>query len=92
MNAIACFACSGVSGLPWWLGSWIRSWIGQPFTVFEMMTLPGLIPNGYLNTESIAATQAFWQRLGLLQTTVEPEKIVDHGYMDYALDVLGRLP
>src|SRR4051812_1964974 len=60
--------------------------------VFEMMTLPGLNPNGYLNTESIVATQAFWQRLGLLQATVEPEQLVDHGYMDYALGVLGRLP
>jgi NitT/TauT family transport system substrate-binding protein len=60
--------------------------------VFEGMTLPGLNPNGYLNTDSIVATQAFWQRQGLLQTTVEPERIVDHRYMDYALDVLGRLP
>jgi hypothetical protein len=32
------------------------------------------------------------QRRGLLQATVEPERIADHGYMDYALAVLGRLP
>jgi len=60
--------------------------------VFETMTVPGLNPNGYLNKESIAATETFWQRLGLLQTTIDPDQLVDNRYVDYALEVLGRSP
>jgi NitT/TauT family transport system substrate-binding protein len=58
--------------------------------VFEQMTLPGLNPNGYLNLESIMATQQFWLRQGLMPAVVPAEQFVDHRYVDYALGVLGR--
>lgn len=51
---------------------------------------PGLNPNGYMNLESITATQEFWKRRDLLQTTLPPEQMVDHSYVDAALEVLGR--
>ena len=60
--------------------------------IFETMTVPGLNPNGYLNAESIVATQALWRRLGILQATLEPSQFVDNSYMDYALSVRGRAP
>jgi NitT/TauT family transport system substrate-binding protein len=58
--------------------------------ILNAIVPPGLNPNGYMNVESIMATQEFWRARDLLQTTLPVERMVDHSYVDHALGVLGR--
>jgi NitT/TauT family transport system substrate-binding protein len=58
--------------------------------ILNAIVPPGLNPNGYMNVESIMATQEFWRARDLLQTALPAERMVDHSYVDAALGVLGR--
>jgi NitT/TauT family transport system substrate-binding protein len=60
--------------------------------LYDRMVLPGLNPNGTMNTESLAADQDYFLSTGDQQQRVELSQLVDHQFADYAVQVLGRYP
>jgi ABC-type nitrate/sulfonate/bicarbonate transport system substrate-binding protein len=59
-------------------------------TLVERMTPVGLNPDGYINMESFAADVEWWTSQGFIKTRVEPAAVVDHSFVDYAIERLGR--
>jgi NitT/TauT family transport system substrate-binding protein len=53
------------------------------------MAPTGSSPDGHLNLQSIAESQAYFQKLGLVQNTPAPETLVDTSYAQAAVKVIG---
>jgi NitT/TauT family transport system substrate-binding protein len=53
------------------------------------MAPTGSSPDGQLNLQSIAESQAYFQKLGLVQNTPAPETLVDTSYAQAAVKVIG---
>jgi NitT/TauT family transport system substrate-binding protein len=49
-------------------------------------------PDGYINTAAFADDVAWWFDHGYTRTRVDPAQIVDHSFVDYAIERLGRSP
>src|SRR5438067_6072115 len=63
---------------------------GVDWALVERMTPVGLNSDGYINLESFAADVDWWTAQGFVKTRVEPSQIVDHSFVDYAIERLGR--
>jgi NitT/TauT family transport system substrate-binding protein len=51
-----------------------------------------LNPDGYINTSAFADDVQWWFDRGYTRTHVDPTQIVDHSFVDYAIERLGRDP
>ena len=51
----------------------------------------GVQPDGTINVQSIADTQAYFQKLGLVQNPVELSKAVDTSFIQAAVKTLGSV-
>ncbi|HEY7060405.1 MAG TPA: ABC transporter substrate-binding protein [Chloroflexota bacterium] len=58
--------------------------------LYDRIVMPGLNPNGVVNTDSLAADQEFFLSTGDQQQRVPMDQIVDPQFADYAVQVLGR--
>ena len=58
--------------------------------LLERTTPPGLNPDGYINIQGFGDDIAWWANKGHLPAPVDPTLIVDHSFVDYALERLGR--
>jgi NitT/TauT family transport system substrate-binding protein len=56
------------------------------------MTPTGASPDGQLNLQSIAESQVYFQKLGLVQNTPAPETLVDTSFAQAAVKALGPGP
>jgi NitT/TauT family transport system substrate-binding protein len=56
------------------------------------MTPTGSSPDGQLNLQSIAESQAYFQKLGLVQNTPAPDTLVDTSFAQAAVRALGPGP
>ena len=52
----------------------------------------GVNPDGTVNVQSIADTQAYFQKLGLVQNPVDLSKAVDTSFVQAAVRTLGPGP
>jgi len=57
--------------------------------LYDKMVMPGLNPNGRVNIHALAAQQDWFLRKGSQKTRVELSKVVDHQYVDWAVQQLG---
>lgn len=57
--------------------------------VWATMYPPGTDLNGQLNVQSISDTQAYFQKLGLVQNPVDVSKVVDTSFTEAAVRTLG---
>jgi NitT/TauT family transport system substrate-binding protein len=57
--------------------------------LYERMVMPGLDPNGRIAVEHIRNDQEFWLSRGLQQTRINIDEVVDHRYVDAAVQALG---
>jgi NitT/TauT family transport system substrate-binding protein len=58
--------------------------------VVEAMTPVGLNPDGWINVDGLIADQQFYVEKGTVPTPVDIHQLVDHSYVEAALQVLGR--
>jgi NitT/TauT family transport system substrate-binding protein len=58
--------------------------------LMERMTPVGLNPDGYINLDSFAADVDWWTEQGFIKTRVNAADVVDHSFVDYAVQRLGR--
>jgi NitT/TauT family transport system substrate-binding protein len=56
------------------------------------MVPTGSSPDGKLNLQSIAESQAYFQKLGLVLNTPQPETLVDTSFTEAAVKTLGPGP
>jgi NitT/TauT family transport system substrate-binding protein len=66
-----------------------RSDIKDPQLWADMIPT-GSSPDGQLNLQSIAESQAYFQKLGLVLNTPQPETLVDTSFTEAAVKTLGR--
>ncbi|HZR98390.1 MAG TPA: ABC transporter substrate-binding protein [Chloroflexota bacterium] len=57
--------------------------------LYDRMVMPGLDPNGRMHVASIREDQEFWLSRGLQQTRLNVDDVVDHSYVDAAVQTLG---
>lgn len=62
----------------------------QDRTLFDDMRPAGLNPDGYIDLDSIARDVRWYADNGYMDRLIDVGTIVDHGFVDYALGVLGR--
>lgn len=53
-------------------------------------SMMGFNPNGYVNKESLAYDMAFYRSEGFMTENVNVDLLVDHSFIDYAVQRLGR--
>lgn len=58
--------------------------------LYDIMTIMGVDPNGYMNPKSIAADQDWYFGQGQMQQKVDLSKVVDGQFVDYAVERLGK--
>lgn len=58
-------------------------------TLYDKMVMPGLNPNGRVNIESLEQSQTWWVAKGSQQAKVDLSKVVDHQFVDWAVQQLG---
>jgi NitT/TauT family transport system substrate-binding protein len=58
--------------------------------LFERMVLPGIDPNGAVNTKSLEAAQSYFVTKGSQQKALEMSKVVDSSFADEAVKALGQ--
>ena len=47
-------------------------------------------PDGYINVQAFGDDVAWWYDHGYTKTRVDPTQVVDHSFVDYAIERLGR--
>jgi len=57
--------------------------------LYDRMVMPGLDPNGRMQVAQIRDDQEFWLSRGLQQARINVDEVVDHRYVDAAVQVLG---
>jgi hypothetical protein len=58
--------------------------------LYERMAPAGLNPDGYVNLRTFASDVQWWFDRGYMKTLVEPTQVIDHSFVDYAIERLGR--
>jgi NitT/TauT family transport system substrate-binding protein len=58
--------------------------------LFNIMAMPYLDGDGYVNLDSLRADQEILVALGYLNRVVPPTQFTDHSFVEYALQQLGR--
>ena len=58
-------------------------------SLYDKMVLSGLNPNGYINLDNLRADLDWYAARGLVPGGMDLSTIVDHQYVDYALQRLG---
>ena len=59
-------------------------------SIYKSITPTGMNPDGKVNIESLAADLAFYKEQGLVKADVKVQQIVDHSFVDKALQQLGH--
>jgi NitT/TauT family transport system substrate-binding protein len=62
----------------------------QDVSLFDDMRPAGLNPDGYLDLDSIARDVRWYTENGYLDRQIPVSSLVDHGFVDHAVGVLGR--
>jgi ABC-type nitrate/sulfonate/bicarbonate transport system substrate-binding protein len=57
--------------------------------LYERMAMPYFHPDGHINTADVQAQQDWYVSQGQVQQPINLARVVDNGYADYALSVLG---
>jgi NitT/TauT family transport system substrate-binding protein len=57
--------------------------------IYKSITPTGMNPDGKVNVDSLAADLAFYKEQGLVEADVKIEQIVDHSFVEVALQQLG---
>ena len=57
--------------------------------IYKSITPTGMNPDGKVNVDSLAADLAFYKEQGLVEADVKIEQIVDHSFVEAALQRLG---
>jgi NitT/TauT family transport system substrate-binding protein len=65
-----------------------HSTVKNPATI-EAMAPAGLNPTGRINVDSLVDDQRFYVEKGTVTTPIDMRDVVDHGYVEAALQVLG---
>ena len=58
--------------------------------LYERMIYPGLHPEGRVNADSIMQQQQFLHERGLVPNPVPVEQIIDHSFVEAALEIIGK--
>ena len=58
-------------------------------SIYKSITPTGMNPDGKVNIESLAADLAFYKEQGLIEANVKIEQIIDHSFVEKALQQLG---
>lgn len=58
-------------------------------SIYKSITPTGMNPDGKVNIESLAADHAFYKEQGLIEGNVKIDDIVDHSFVELALQHLG---
>jgi ABC-type nitrate/sulfonate/bicarbonate transport system substrate-binding protein len=69
-----------------------RTTVVKDPALLERIGPPGLNPDGYINMQAWAEDIEWWIRYGYVRTRVDPAQVVDHSFVDYAIERLGRYP
>jgi NitT/TauT family transport system substrate-binding protein len=59
--------------------------------LYDRMALHAVDPNGAVDPAIVAEVQDWFASKGVVQVKIDPERIVDRQYLDYALQRLGRI-
>jgi len=59
-------------------------------SIYKSITPTGMNPDGKVNIESLAADLAFYKEQGLIEANVKIEQIIDHSFVERALQQLGH--
>jgi NitT/TauT family transport system substrate-binding protein len=59
-------------------------------SIYKSITPTGMNPDGKVNIESLAADLAFYKEQGLIEANVRIEQIIDHSFVEKALQQLGH--
>jgi len=57
--------------------------------LYDKMAMPGINPNGRVNTDALAAQQNWFLSKGSQKSRVDLGKVIDHQYVDWAVQQLG---
>jgi NitT/TauT family transport system substrate-binding protein len=60
--------------------------------VLDRLAPVTLNPDGYINVQAFGDDVAWWYDHGYTRTRVDPAQVVDHSFVDYAIERLGRAP
>jgi NitT/TauT family transport system substrate-binding protein len=58
--------------------------------VLDRLAPVTLNPDGYINIQAFGDDVAWWYDHGYTRARVDPAQVVDHSYVDYAIERLGR--
>jgi NitT/TauT family transport system substrate-binding protein len=59
--------------------------------LYDRMVNAGMNPNGYIDLEMLEADQDWYAANGQVQTKVPVERLVDHSFVDKALEIIGKV-
>jgi NitT/TauT family transport system substrate-binding protein len=59
-------------------------------SIYKSITPTGMNPDGKVNIESLAADLAFYKEQSLIEANVKIEQIIDHSFVEKALQQLGQ--
>jgi NitT/TauT family transport system substrate-binding protein len=57
--------------------------------LYDKIVMPGLDPNGKVNTASLEESQTFWLARGIQQQKVDLSTVIDNQFTDWAVQQLG---
>jgi NitT/TauT family transport system substrate-binding protein len=58
--------------------------------LYERMAPAGLNPDGYVNLRTFSDDVQWWFELGYSPRRIDPSEVIDHSFVDYAVERLGR--
>jgi NitT/TauT family transport system substrate-binding protein len=58
--------------------------------LLERIAPTGLNPDGYINLQTFAQDIDWWVEHGYVKTRLDPAQVVDHSFVDYAIERLGH--
>jgi ABC-type nitrate/sulfonate/bicarbonate transport system substrate-binding protein len=58
--------------------------------VLDRLAPVTLNPDGYINVQAFGDDVAWWYDRGYTRTRIDPAQVVDHSFVDYAIERLGR--
>jgi NitT/TauT family transport system substrate-binding protein len=60
--------------------------------IYDQMPWPSINPNGRINMDALATSQAWFVDHGYVQKPIDLTQVVDYQFADYAIAQLGQLP
>jgi len=60
--------------------------------LYTRMSMHGVDPNGVIDQQVVNDVQEYYLRAGTQREKIDPSRLIDRSYVEYALERLGRVP